>query len=1128
MNHPTDDYRLLRQYVEHESQTAFTALVERYIDFVYSTCRRELGDPALAEDVTQVVFLLLARKAQSLGPSIVLAGWLFQTSVYASKNALRHEHRRLERERRAAEMMDETTDAGSEASWNELEPLLHDALATLSGSERDAIVLRYFVDRSYAETAALLGVSEPAARKRVERALDKLRRHFARHGLLVTLPVLATALVTNAVNAAPPHLLPASTALGIGGGDLAQALGTRVETLWHFLGKAALMSKLKLTAGMVAGSIVVSAGVISWPIAQAPSLPMAQAVAARPPQSTERTGDRSVSPARANSSRSSVSEARARIVPRAPVRAMGRANPLQEANVKADSNTTVRISSSHARGPLGRPAESVAPPVTKDAVGSHPSTVRLEKVAVAPAATPKAADSESQPNSPEATNPASVPIAPTQKVTAAALSPDGRLLATAAAPSFIPSPEGYTLRILDAGTGEVVRVLDPALQQVESLKFSPDGKTLAGTGFRRKGARFDELLLWRVADGALVSSPATAVPPAAVDPRTGLQSFVRLRVSGVSSDGRLVATSETRYREKKQALVIWKRSTGQLLRRIPVSAPISDSAFLPGGKMVAVLSNVWDRSSEKTTASQVELYDLGDGKLRRVALNWREPMSVTAISGDGSTVATLEVSPRPDGLPRRTRRLQFWDVATGKVRSGVDVGLQTFSRSAFSADGRRFVLGDLLGGIQVINVAGGHIAQSIEGCSCGMVRHLCLSDDGATLVTFDSATEGPAKLVRLDAPVTPPIVRIQSLAQLDQPISVNFDRRGEKVFGVSLPLRDIPEKPYLLKSSVEIVAWDAATQAITRWLVDTGHGIQSVKLSPDGDLLAVFFQDSNSDGGMAEPVGEAGQRLSPENSSSLTRGVAVYRVATATLLYALAVSGTRTINMEFSLDSQLLAVSGATRSSATDLLDAATGERLRQFQTEYDGGGPIAFSGNAELIALAGPRAVIGVYDTKTASLKESFEFAPVLDQEVYGFDGPEVGSLALDAEGRLLAAAGRAFGRSRVKAWGLGGSNRHLTSQRGGDSQRIAGFNSAGDLLVVTTRNVHDGPCTLQWYSTTGQNRPEIRSDCSFYHAAVSLDGRIAIANFAGLKLCEFPVAEDGRRRRLTLGSRERLVAGE
>jgi hypothetical protein len=290
----------------------------------------------------------------------------------------------------------------------------------------------------------------------------------------------------------------------------------------------------------------------------------------------------------------------------------------------------------------------------------------------------------------------------------------------------------------------------------------------------------------------------------------------------------------------------------------------------------------------------------------------------------------------------------------------------------------------------------------------------------------------------------------------------------------------------------------------------------------------VFFHDSSPDGEAAEPIGEAGRRLSPEMASSLQRGVAVFRVATASLLYALPVSGTRTINMEFSPDGRLLAVTGATRSSATDLLDASSGERLRQFQVEYDGGGPIAFSGNAELIALAGPRAVVGVYETKTARLKESFEFAPMPDPEVYGFDGPEVTSLALDAEGRLLAAAGRALGMSRLKVWGLGGRVQNLTSLQGVDNRKIAGFNSAGELLVAAPRNVHDGPSLLQWYSFTGQNRPEIRSDCSFMHAAVSPDGRIALANFAGLKLCEFPVTKPGGQRRLTLGSRERTVGGE
>src|SRR5688500_376122 len=99
------DRELLKAYVEDSSQAAFAALVERYIDFVYSACLREVRDAALAEDVTQVVFLLLARKAATLRAGTVLPGWLFQTARFAGKNALRQQEQRRQREQRAAEEM---------------------------------------------------------------------------------------------------------------------------------------------------------------------------------------------------------------------------------------------------------------------------------------------------------------------------------------------------------------------------------------------------------------------------------------------------------------------------------------------------------------------------------------------------------------------------------------------------------------------------------------------------------------------------------------------------------------------------------------------------------------------------------------------------------------------------------------------------------------------------------------------------------------------------------------------------------------------------------------------------------------------------------------------------------------
>ena len=199
------DWQLLREYVEHDSQAAFGGLVERHLDFVYATCLREVGNSALAEDVTQVVFLLLARKASILSPEVVLSGWLFQTARFAAKNARRREERWHQRTRRAVETIgeEENSVATRDAIWTQLEPHLHEGLLMLNEVERNAVLLRYFEDRSLKETADVLGLSEEATRKRVTRAIEKLRGHFVGRGVALSITALAVLLTDHTVRASP-------------------------------------------------------------------------------------------------------------------------------------------------------------------------------------------------------------------------------------------------------------------------------------------------------------------------------------------------------------------------------------------------------------------------------------------------------------------------------------------------------------------------------------------------------------------------------------------------------------------------------------------------------------------------------------------------------------------------------------------------------------------------------------------------------------------------------------------------------------------------------------------------------------------------------------------------------------
>lgn len=175
----TDDRELIRRYAETGSEEAFGVLMHRHLDRVYSVCRRDLRDTALAEDATQVVFLLLARKARSLRKVECLGGWLFQTARLVCRNLRRQQARR----RQVELPLEPDGEAGRLVYLPDEEPLLLDALDALRPKDLNAILLRFFEEREFAEIGNLLGISEDAARMRVNRALGKMRVYLTARGV---------------------------------------------------------------------------------------------------------------------------------------------------------------------------------------------------------------------------------------------------------------------------------------------------------------------------------------------------------------------------------------------------------------------------------------------------------------------------------------------------------------------------------------------------------------------------------------------------------------------------------------------------------------------------------------------------------------------------------------------------------------------------------------------------------------------------------------------------------------------------------------------------------------------------------------------------------------------------------
>jgi len=250
-----DDMTLVLEYAAHQSEPAFETLVARYVNLVHSAAVRQVRDPHLAEEVTQAVFIILARKAGSLGPKTILPSWLHRTTCFVVADALKVQRRRARREQEAhmQSLLNESP-SGTDDAWPQIAPLLDTAIAGLNEKDRQVIVLRFFENRSLADVGRALGANEDTARMRVNRALEKLRRYLSKRGVSSTTAIIAGAISAHAAHAAPVGLATTITATVIKGpavaaSTLALVKGTLKVMTWMKLKFALSVSAALLLAG---------------------------------------------------------------------------------------------------------------------------------------------------------------------------------------------------------------------------------------------------------------------------------------------------------------------------------------------------------------------------------------------------------------------------------------------------------------------------------------------------------------------------------------------------------------------------------------------------------------------------------------------------------------------------------------------------------------------------------------------------------------------------------------------------------------------------------------------------------------------------------------------------------------
>ncbi len=253
----TDDIALLREYATHRSEAAFETLVSRRIGFVYAAALRQVRDPHLAEDVTQAVFIILARKAGQLSEKTILTGWLFKTTRFAALAQTRAAVTRSSRTATFAEefeMHAQTEPAGPDPLWEKLSPLLDEALTSLAEKDRQALLLRFFESKSLADVGARLGTGEDTARKRVSRALEKLRRYFSKRGVNSSTTLIAGAISAHSIQTVPAHLAVTITATALKGSTIAASTLTLVK------GTLNIMAWIKAKAALVIGASTLIVG----------------------------------------------------------------------------------------------------------------------------------------------------------------------------------------------------------------------------------------------------------------------------------------------------------------------------------------------------------------------------------------------------------------------------------------------------------------------------------------------------------------------------------------------------------------------------------------------------------------------------------------------------------------------------------------------------------------------------------------------------------------------------------------------------------------------------------------------------------------------------------------------------
>lgn len=366
-----DDWSLLQQYVRDGSRTALDELVRRYLPLVYAAAVRQTGDRHLAEDVTQVVFLVLMRRASKLSRSVMLGGWLFKVTAFTAAKMRRGQGRRQTHETQAASMNAGIQQQSTDSLHDDQAGLVHEAVAALPSVYRDAVVMRYMQDKSFAELAQAQQITENTARQRLFRALGKLRKRLSKKGMQASDQTIGSALAVGAMGI--PAGLEAQVAAALDSSGATQTISAAADNILRMMIMAKVKTAAIATAIMLAG---IGGGLVL--LAQSRSEPSASA----PPTSAPQVAAEANLPLSPNAVLIGMMDAFLTGDARALANSFGPLNPEQEAalrrtlnGVNAKAGLQLAITRKFGEEPARNLIQTIGidpPPAIRDVIMSAP------------------------------------------------------------------------------------------------------------------------------------------------------------------------------------------------------------------------------------------------------------------------------------------------------------------------------------------------------------------------------------------------------------------------------------------------------------------------------------------------------------------------------------------------------------------------------------------------------------------------------------------------------------------------------------------------------------------------------------------------------------------------------------